>query len=92
VGGSVVVYDGAVSRADVDVWESELKGLFARIGALFYRTESKRHAEQVRPRVVVAAGAEEWLDDRRACGRVGAEGVAAVFEPVTRGTRTRCWM
>jgi SRSO17 transposase len=46
VGGSVVVYDGAVSRADVDVWESELKGLFARIGALFYRTESKRHAEQ----------------------------------------------
>jgi SRSO17 transposase len=46
VGGSVVVYDGAVSRADVDVWESELTGLFSRIGPLFYRTESKRHAEQ----------------------------------------------
>jgi SRSO17 transposase len=46
VGGSVVVYDGAVSRADVEVWESELTGLFSRIGPLFYRTESKRHAEQ----------------------------------------------
>ena len=45
-GGSVVVYDGAVSRADLDVWESELAGLFARIDPLFYRTESKRHAEQ----------------------------------------------
>jgi SRSO17 transposase len=44
-GGSVVVYDGAVSRADLDVWESELAGLFARIDSLFYRTESKRHAE-----------------------------------------------
>jgi SRSO17 transposase len=40
------VYDGAVTRADVDVWESGLEGLLARIRPLFYRTESKRHAGQ----------------------------------------------
>jgi SRSO17 transposase len=40
------VYDGAVTRADLDVWESELESLLARIGPLFYRTESKKHAEQ----------------------------------------------
>jgi len=42
----VVVYDGAVTRADLDVWESDLEGLFARMRPLFYRTESRRHAEQ----------------------------------------------
>jgi len=41
-----VVYDGAVTRADLDVWESELESMLARIRPLFYRTESKRHAEQ----------------------------------------------
>jgi SRSO17 transposase len=42
----VVVYDGAVTRADVDVWESELESLLDRIGPLFYRSESRKHAEQ----------------------------------------------
>lgn len=42
----VVVYDGAVTRADVDVWESGLEGVLTRIRPLFYRTESKKHAEQ----------------------------------------------
>ena len=42
----VVVYDGAVSRADLDVWNSELEGLFSRMRPLFYRTESRKHAEQ----------------------------------------------
>jgi SRSO17 transposase len=41
-----VVYDGAVTRADVDVWESGLEDVFTRISPLFYRTESKEHAEQ----------------------------------------------
>ncbi len=45
-GRSVVVYDGAVVRADLDVWESELESVFAQIGSLFYRTESRKHAEQ----------------------------------------------
>jgi SRSO17 transposase len=40
------VYDGAVTREDLDVWESELERLFARMHALFYRTESRKHAEQ----------------------------------------------
>jgi SRSO17 transposase len=40
------VYGGAVTRADLDVWESGLEGLFARMRQLFYRTESRRHAEQ----------------------------------------------
>lgn len=44
--GRPVVYDGAVTREDLAVWESELEGLFARVRPLFYRTESKRHAEQ----------------------------------------------
>ena len=41
-----VVYDGAVTSADLETWESELEGLFARLRPLFYRTESKKHAEQ----------------------------------------------
>jgi len=45
-GRSVVVYDGAVTRADVDVWESELEGLLGRLRPVFYRTESKKHAGQ----------------------------------------------
>jgi SRSO17 transposase len=40
------VYDDAVSLEDMDRWESELVGLLARIRPLFYRTESKKHAEQ----------------------------------------------
>lgn len=40
------MYDDAVSREDVDRWESELASLLARILPLFYRTESKKHAEQ----------------------------------------------
>jgi SRSO17 transposase len=40
------VYDGAVTRADLDTWDSELDNLFDRIRPLFYRTESKKHAEQ----------------------------------------------
>jgi len=40
------VYDGAVTRADVDEWESGLGDVLARIGPLFYRTESRKHAEQ----------------------------------------------
>ena len=43
---SVVVYDGAVAPADLDVWESELASVLERMGPLFYRTESRRHAEQ----------------------------------------------
>jgi SRSO17 transposase len=45
-GRNPVVYDGAVTRADLDVWESKLESMLARIRPLFYRTESKRHAEQ----------------------------------------------
>jgi SRSO17 transposase len=46
VNGSAVVYDGAVSRVDLEVWESALEGLFSRMHPLFYRTESRKHAEQ----------------------------------------------
>src|SRR6266536_1557553 len=41
-----VVYSDAVKYADLDMWKSELADLFTRIGPLFYRTESKKHAEQ----------------------------------------------
>jgi SRSO17 transposase len=40
------VYDGVVVRVDLDVWEFELESLFARMRPLFYRMESRRHAEQ----------------------------------------------
>lgn len=43
---SVVVYDGAVARADLDAWESELESVFTWMRPLFYRTESRKHAEQ----------------------------------------------
>lgn len=42
----LIVYDDAVSREDVDRWESELASLLARIRPWFYRVESKKHAEQ----------------------------------------------
>ncbi|MGH3098484.1 MAG: IS701 family transposase [Streptosporangiales bacterium] len=35
-----------MTREDLQVWESELGSLLARLFRLFYRTESKRHAEQ----------------------------------------------
>jgi SRSO17 transposase len=41
-----VVYDGAVTREELDGWNSELERLFAQMGPVFYRTESRRHAEQ----------------------------------------------
>jgi SRSO17 transposase len=41
-----IVYDGAVTRADLDAWNAGLDDLLARISPIFYRTESRRHAEQ----------------------------------------------
>jgi hypothetical protein len=41
-----IVYDGAVEPADLDEWEGRLRDVVARIDPLFYRSESKRHAEQ----------------------------------------------
>jgi len=43
---STIVYDGAVEPSDLDGWERELSGVVARLDPLFYRRESKRHAEQ----------------------------------------------
>jgi SRSO17 transposase len=43
---STVVYDGAVTSADLDEWEREFDAMMARLRSLFYRTESKKHAEQ----------------------------------------------
>jgi SRSO17 transposase len=43
---AVLVYDGAVTAEHLVAWNSELDGLVTRVGCLFYRTESKRHAEQ----------------------------------------------
>lgn len=40
------VYDGAVTRADLDAWNDGLEELLARMAPIFYRTESRRHAEQ----------------------------------------------
>jgi len=39
-------YDGAVESSDLDEWERELSGVVARIAPLFFRRESKGHAEQ----------------------------------------------
>lgn|SRR5262249_32900759 len=39
-------FEDAVSREDIEEWESDLQGLFTRMGSLFYRTESRLHAEQ----------------------------------------------
>ena len=41
-----VVYDGAVESGDLDEWNNDLADLVERIAPLFYREESKRHAEQ----------------------------------------------
>src|SRR5664279_2191330 len=41
-----VVYDGAVTVEDLDAWECDLEALFTRMGSLFYRVESRGHAEQ----------------------------------------------
>jgi SRSO17 transposase len=39
-------YDGAVTSADLDEWDHELGEVVKRIHPLFFRTESKMHAEQ----------------------------------------------
>ena len=41
-----VVYDGAVTRSDLEEWQSELNALFARMGQIFYRPESRKQVEQ----------------------------------------------
>ena len=41
-----VVYDGAVTVEDLDAWECDLQRLLIRMDRLFYRTESRKHAEQ----------------------------------------------
>ena len=41
-----VVYDDAVTSADLDEWDHEFDALMARVRPLFYRAESKKHAEQ----------------------------------------------
>lgn len=41
-----VVYDGRVTAADLAEWNSEFDSLLGRLGTVFYRTESRRHAEQ----------------------------------------------
>jgi SRSO17 transposase len=38
--------DGAVTREDLAVWEEEFRRVTARIEPLFYRTESRAHAER----------------------------------------------
>lgn len=43
---SDVVYDDAVTRSDIETWESELDDLLTRMHPLFHRTESRIHAEQ----------------------------------------------
>jgi len=43
---AVVVYHGAVAAENLVDWNSDLEGLYARMGRLFYRTESRRHAQQ----------------------------------------------
>ena len=45
-GSPTVVYDGAVESTDLDEWERELSSVMTRTAQLFYRRESKRHAEQ----------------------------------------------
>ena len=39
-------YYGEVTPADLGEWERELGGVAARLQSLFYRPESKKHAEQ----------------------------------------------
>lgn len=46
VSRATVVYDGVVEPADLREWERELSGVIARMAPLFYRRESKLHAEQ----------------------------------------------
>lgn len=43
---SPVVYDGDVTRTDLDTWQSELRDLLDRMRPLFYRMESRKHGEQ----------------------------------------------
>ena len=38
--------DGAVTRDDLNVWEEEFRRVVERVSPLFYRTESRAHAER----------------------------------------------
>ena len=41
-----VVYDDAVTSTDLDEWRDEFDTVMGRMRSLFYRAESKKHAEQ----------------------------------------------
>ena len=41
-----LTYDGGVELGDLDAWESDVRALTTRMQSIFFRTESKRHAEQ----------------------------------------------
>ena len=41
-----VVYDDAVTSTDLDEWRDEFDAVMGRMRSLFYRAESKKHAEQ----------------------------------------------
>ena len=40
------MYHGAVTREDLEQWHSDLEDLLTRMGSIFYRTESRKHARQ----------------------------------------------
>jgi SRSO17 transposase len=85
------VYDGAVTRTDLDAWESELENLFERMHPLFYRTESRRHAEQyVRGLLAPLERKNGWT----IAEYVGEPEPKALqrFVNLSRGTPTRCWI
>ena len=42
----IVVYDGAVEAENLAEWQSDLEALFARMGHIFHRPNSRKHAQQ----------------------------------------------
>ena len=82
-----VVYDGAVTSADSDEWGHEFDAVMGRMRSLFYRTESKKHAEQyVRGLLSPLARKNGWTISEYV-GEPEPKALQRLLNPLTLGRR-----
>ena len=62
-----VVYDGAVTSVELDEWRREFDAVMGRMRSLFYRAESKTHAERYVRGLLTPLARQERVDDLRVC-------------------------
>ena len=85
-----VVYDGAVTRADLESWNSDLEELFCRMGPVFYRTESRSHAGQYLRGLLAPIQRKNGWTIAEYVGESEPKALQR-FLNLSRGTWSGCW-